>query len=179
MKREKNYLNIFIRYLIILIIGLIFYFTPIADYILLMLTIYPISFLLDLFFESFVHSNYIFLESIVIEIIPACVAVSAYFLLLILNLTTPMKKAIRARSLIFSLLLLLVINISRIFILSVMLINDFSYFDITHKVFWYVLSILIVVGIWFLTVYRYKIKAIPGYTDLIFLKKQLNKSKAS
>ena len=49
---------------------------------------------------------------------------------------------------------------------------DGMQFDITHKIFWYSLSILFVVGIWFLEVKLFKIKSIPFYSDIISVYKK-------
>lgn len=169
--------QIFFRYILVLLIGIFVAFTPIFYKIFLPITIYPANLLLNLIYSSLVVGDSLLVGSFSIEIIPACVAVSAYFLLLILNLTTPIKK-IRNRiiSLIFSIFLLLLINILRIFILSLLLINNFAGFDAIHKFLWYSLSILIVAGIWFLTAYLFKIKSIPVYTDVNSLLK-LRKTK--
>jgi hypothetical protein len=77
----------------------------------------------------------------------------------------------RIYSLCFSIFFLLLINILRITLFSFLLINDYVYYDIFHKIFWYFLSIPIVLGIWFFSVYLFKIKNIPIYSDikLIFL----------
>ena len=174
-KRKTKKINsvfwLFLRYLILLILGIIFTIPSalhnILYNILLKITIYPTYMLLNLFFEAILYNNLILLDLISIEIIPACVAVSAYFLLLILNLTTPMPKKQRIPSIIFSFILLLLINILRIIFFSFMLINKLPYFNIIHQLTWYVFSIILVIGIWFLTAHIFKIKTIPIYTDIL------------
>lgn len=166
-KTNKFIISLFARYLILIVFGLSL---PLFYKILTPLTLHPTNFILNLFYKSFLFSNYLIINSTLIEIIPACIAGSAYFLLLILNLTTEMKTKQRIYSVSFSLTALLLINILRISILSLMLIKETAYFDITHKIFWYALSILFVVGIWFLTVYLFKIKHIPIYSDIKKLK---------
>ncbi len=76
---------------------------------------------------------------------------------------------------------LLILNILRIFFLSLMVINDSVWFWITHMFFWYVLSTVFVLGIWFLEVKLFKIKQTPFYSDLKFVYKNssLKKSKHS
>ena len=49
----------------------------------------------------------------------------------------------------------------------------FSFFDITHKVFWYFISTIFVVGIWFIEIKIFKIKEIPFYSDLNLLYKNI------
>ena len=180
-KRSKNdfsdFSNILVRYFILILIALpglsIFYFifTP--------LTVYPVYFLLGLFFDITLLSKiHILINNIPIELIPACIAGSAYYLLLVLNLSTPkIKLKKRIRAILFSFAAFLILNILRIFILSSLAVTGFSYFNATHTIFWYGLSTIIVVGIWFIEVKIYKIKKIPFYSDMKFLyKKSLMKS---
>jgi len=176
MKRE--YFGIIIRYLILIIVSFpnlyLFYFalTP--------LTIYPVYFLLSIFFEVSLQLNTIFIGDFAIEIIEACVASSAYYLLLILNLSLPkinIKK--RLKMILFAFSFLLVLNILRIFLLISLLLIFPPIFDITHKIFWYFISIFFVIGIWFIEIKLFKIKQIPIYSDIKFLIKQMNKSKTS
>ena len=179
-KTAKQFIDILIRYTILILSALpnlfLFYFvfTP--------LTIYPVYFLLSLFFEPSLMGNIILVNKIPIEIIKACISGSAYYLLFILNLSIPnikIKKRIKIMLLAFASLLIL--NVLRIFFLSLMLINDSVWFGITHMFFWYVLSVVFVLGIWFLEVKFFKIKQTPFYSDLKFIYKNssLKKSKKS
>jgi exosortase/archaeosortase family protein len=175
MDLKKNIIfGIIFRYSILLILGLLgisFFHT-----IFLPLTIQPIYFLLRLFYNPTLISNVIWINNLPIEIIEACVAGSAYSLLLILNLSIPKIKFVkRIGILFFSFSILLIANILRIFLLSVFYISNFSFFDITHKLFWYIGSTLIVAGIWFLGVKIFKIKEIPFYSDIKSLLKPIKK----
>jgi len=177
MKKEaKSVFEIALRYLILVLIGIlgnsVFYL------LFLPLTVYPVYFLLQIFFNPYLLYNVIIVHSSPIEIIGACVAGSAYYLLLILNLSTrkiELKK--RLLMLLFSFSSLLVINVLRIFLLSLIFIFGFSFFDITHKLFWYAGSTIFVVGIWFLSVKLFKVKEIPVYSDVLFLLKSGKKPK--
>ena len=94
-------------------------------------------------------------------------------MLLILNLATPkIKFKNRITILVLAFVAFLVFNLLRIFILSLFASSDYSFFGITHKVFWYVGSTIILVGIWFTEVKFFKIKEIPFYSDLKFLYKK-------
>ncbi|MFH1311285.1 MAG: pacearchaeosortase [Nanoarchaeota archaeon] len=166
-KRGDSLWNVIIRYLILIAVAIpnlfLFYiiFNP--------LTVLPVYFLLGLFFDaSLLSSSIILLNGFFpIELIEACIASSAYYLLLILNLATPgLKLKTRIYSILFSFAVFLVINILRIFILSLVAISGSPVFDITHKVFWYLVSTLFVVGIWFAEIKLFKIKEIPIYSDL-------------
>jgi len=176
--QTKAIVSILLRYSFILIIALIFFYSEFFNKLLFLLTIYPVKFLLGSFYEVILSGNIILIDSLAIEIIPACVAVSAYLLLLILNIITPMNLKKRAFSVIFAILSLLIINILRIFVFSLLLINNYAYYDIIHKIFWYVLSIVFVVGIWFVSVSLFKIKGIPAYTDASFLFRLLGYKKS-
>lgn len=168
-KRTKNLLDIFLRYAILILIALpglqIFYF------LFSSLTIYPVFFLLNLFYDVSLSGNVIqVLDRYFIEIIAACVAGSAYYLLFILSMSLRKIKLRRRLNLIFlSFLLFLIANILRVFILSVLYVSNFSFFDIAHKVFWYTGSIILVIFIWFVLVKIFKIKEIPFMEDIKFL----------
>lgn len=169
MKRsERKIFDIIIRYSILLIIGLLstsfFYFLFTA------ITVYPVYFLLGFFFNTLLMKDIIIINNLPIEIIGACIAGSAYYLLLILNLSTPeIKLKKRFFILLFSFSFLLIINILRIFLLSVLYISQSPSFDFIHQLLWYLGSILFVVGIWFLSVKIFKIKEIPFYSDIKYL----------
>ena len=136
---EKSLFSITLRYFLLLILGLgnlfIFYliFTP--------LTVYPVFWLIGssnqatllqgtytsvcellegTFLESLACMNTtIFFKDYFASIIPACIAGSAYYLLLILNLSTPMGLKTRIKSLSFILILFLILNIARIFLFEI------------------------------------------------------------
>jgi exosortase/archaeosortase family protein len=166
---KRNYLsNLIARYSILVLFGILnnwfFYliFTP--------LTIYPVYFLLSFLFPTTLMYNVLFVKNIPIEIIGSCIAGSAYYLLLILNLATPtLKWGKRIGMLLFSFASLLTINILRIFLLSVLYVSGVSFFDTAHKLFWYFGSVLFVVLIWFLSVRLFHVKEIPFYSDVISL----------
>jgi exosortase/archaeosortase family protein len=168
-KGMDRVIDIIVRYTILIIIGIIgikIFYTFFSA-----LTLYPVYALLKLFFTNIsMLSNVIMINNLPIEIIGPCVAGSAYYLLLILNLSIPkieFKK--RIELLFFTFSSLLIINILRIFLLSVLFVSGTSFFDITHKLFWYAGSTIFVVGIWFLGVKIFKVKEIPFYSDIKFL----------
>jgi len=175
----KNSLKIFIRYLIIILIAIpnlfVFYFifTP--------ATIYPVFGAFKIFFKEvlLVGNTFQISNEFFIEIINACVAGSAYYLLFILNLSTPkIKIKKRIKMLLFSFAFLLGLNILRILILSLIFVylpSTSNLFDITHKLFWYFGTTIFVVLIWFIEVKTFKIKEIPVYSDIKFLYKEIKK----
>ena len=158
-------LGLFTRYLLLLIIALAFSFSQIFYDFFLKLTIYPSCYLLNFFYPALVSGSNLLANSYIIEIIPACVAVSAYFLFFILNLSMSMNLKNRVKSLLFLFASLLAINILRIFIFSMLLVNNFAYFEVVHKFTWYFMNILIVVGLWFWAVKLFHLSNVPIYTD--------------
>ena len=164
-----QFFYIFFRYLFSLVIALnmnILYiiFSP--------LTLYPVIFITSFFYESSIIGNTIIIGDISISLADACIAGSAYLLLLILNLSVRMDCRKRVYSILFSMLAFLILNIARIILFTFLLLNSFAYFDITHKIFWYFVSSILVVLVWFLTIRIFKIKEIPFYTDLRLVYKE-------
>jgi len=165
--------SIFIRYLILVLTALphlwIFYF------VFAPLTVYPVYIILSIFFNAALSGSAIFIGNLSpTEIVDACVAGSAYYLLLIFNLSIPnIKTSKRLKMIGFAFLSFLIINILRIVILSAIFVLNPSIFDISHKLSWYLGSIILVVGIWFLEVKTFKIREIPFYTDVKSLLKHI------
>ncbi len=193
---EKSFFSIVLRYFLLLILGLgnlfIFYliFTP--------LTVYPVFWLIGssneatllqgtytsvcellegTFLESLACMNTtIFFKDYFASIIPACIAGSAYYLLLILNLSTPMGLKTRIKSLSFILILFLILNIARIFAFALIFASKhYEIFDIAHTASWYFGSTILVLVIWFSNVLIFKIREIPIYTDIKSILNQIKK----
>ncbi|MEK6840805.1 MAG: pacearchaeosortase [Nanoarchaeota archaeon] len=172
----REALNMIWRYLILVIVAVpnlwLFYllFTP--------LTVYPVYWLLGLFYDASLLGKGIVVinQFLSIELTKACIAGSAYYLLLILNLSTPkISLSKRAKMIVFSFVAFLIVNILRIFILSIVAVSGSGFFDITHRIFWYSLSTIFVVAIWFAEIWIFKIKEIPFYSDINFLYKNIKK----
>ncbi|MBS3080026.1 pacearchaeosortase [Candidatus Pacearchaeota archaeon] len=168
-KSDKNIYSIFLRYLFILLLVLSLKIVYIIFY---PITMYPSSWLLDIFYDVEIAEKNIIINNLtLVEIIPACIAGSAYLLLLILIFSIPMDLKKRIFATLLAVFSLLVINILRISLFSIWFHEGFLFFDFTHKLFWYGLSIVIVAGIWFFLVKLFKIKEIPVYTDVASLLK--------
>ncbi len=172
-RKNKKIILITLRYIILLILAVsLFLFYK----VLTPLTVYSTAYFLKLFYSVSILKDLIIVNSkTFIQIIPACVAGSAYLFLLILNLLTPMKPKQRIYSILFSISLLFIINLLRIITLSFFVIHDSQFFDFTHKLFWYLLSTVFIVGIWLLTIKLFKIKNIPAHTDIKYLIKNIKK----
>lgn len=162
-----NILSLMGRYVLIILAAFanlwIFYkiFTP--------LTVYPVYWVLKLFFPlELINSELILINgTIEIWLIKACIAGAAYYLLFALNLALPNVKTIkRIKMILFAFSLLLIVNILRILLMSWLYIKGNPLFDIAHLAFWYGISIIFVIIIWFLEVKIFKVKDIPVYSDL-------------
>ena len=172
----KKALSIITRYALLLLVTFpnfyIFYFifTP--------LTIFPVYFLLNLLFDVSLINNILIVNHFSIELIDACIAGAAYYLLFALNLSIPninLKK--RVLMVFSSFVALLILNVLRIVFLSMLFLSGSDFFDITHKISWYALSTIFVVGIWLMEIKTFKLKEIPFYSDAryLFKKSSLNK----
>ncbi|MDD5650377.1 MAG: pacearchaeosortase [Candidatus Nanoarchaeia archaeon] len=162
--------NLIIRVLLLILIPfnlLLFIIKP--------LTLYPVYFVLSLIgYTPKISFDSILLNGYTLIFAPACIAVSAYYLILLLVLTT---KDINLKKGIYLFLsgsfLILLMNIIRILILSLLVINyDKIWFDLIHMTFWYFVSGIYIALVWILLVYLFKIKSIPVYSDLAYLYKQ-------
>jgi len=172
---QKDISDILLRYGIAVIAITLSLLFPIFYFIFRPLTIMPVTWFLNLFYET----NFTSLESLVIEgkeilFVDACIGGSAYVLLLLLNLLTReinLKK--RIFLFLFGAFSLLILNIVRLIILVFLFLKDHLLFDLTHKLFWYALSTIFVATIWLFSVKLFKIKATPFISDLKFLFKKI------
>lgn len=167
--KSKIY-SIVLRYVLLLLFAFIgfelFYF------IFKPLTLNLSFFMFDLFFNSYIIGDVIHFygSKISLEVIGACVAGSAYFLFLMLNLSTPkIKFSKRMLLLAISFTAFLIINVLRIFLIGYLFLNSSSYAEFVHKFLWYFGSIFMVILIWFIQVWSFNIKEIPFYSDLKFI----------
>ncbi len=175
--KKKEALGILVRYLIL--IALSPFILNILYYNLTPLTSYPSFFILNLLYPSsyLIDITTISIQGSHISLIPACIAGAAYYLLLLLNLTTPMPIIKRVKGIFFLFGSFLALNIVRIIIFSILFVQGFQYFDIAHRFVWYIGSTIFVIAIWFANVKIFKIKAIPGFTDIKNLLKEARKSR--
>lgn len=152
------------RYVLLLILPLgnlyLFYlvFTP--------LTLYLSYWALNLLYGAVIVENNLLVSGYLISLVPACIAGAAYYLLLILNLATPMPFRKRMLSLLFLFASFLVLNVLRIVLFSFFLLKGYVYFDAAHLLTWYFGSTLLLILIWFGNAWLFKIKSIPIYTDM-------------
>jgi exosortase/archaeosortase family protein len=164
-KGAKELIRIFLRYLIILVVGLNFRWFYI---ILKPLNLHTLHTILSMFGEAEIIGGYLLLRSVIIELIPACLAGSAFYLLFILILSTKdIKPTKRLIAVILSFLALFLLNIIRILVL--IMVVGFSSFETIHWILWHIVSTFLVVGIWVVLIKANKLKTIPIYSDLRFM----------
>lgn len=173
-KENKKVTNIFLRYLMLIILGSANLY--IIYKILTPLTIYATNTLLGLFFPTELMGNVIHFHQSIIQIIPACVAGSAFYLLIALFLSlSDVNLETRTKAIFTAISTLFILNILRIVILSLMIKNP--NFEMIHWIFWHIVSTILVVTIYILIIRFYKIKSIPGYSDFKYLKSLIKKHK--
>lgn len=165
-QERRKFLFLISRYLLVFVFGVfisIFYliFTP--------LTLLFLKLIFNLFFEVKVVKNFLIFNSTLIEIIPACVGGSAYYLLLALNFLTPnIKIKKRLGILLISFFSFFVFNLLRLFFLILLEFKGIET-NFYHKFFWYFGSTLFVFALWILLVKLFKIKEIPVISDFTWL----------
>lgn len=160
----KDIFTLFLRYFILLVVGA--FGMNITYALLTPVTAHSSFLILNIFYSIGLEGSRLIFEGASINLIPACIAGAAYYFLLILNLSTPMPIKLRLKSLGLTIGALFVLNTLRIVLFSALFVSRFSYFDTIHESVWYFGSTLLVVAIWFLNVYLFRIMSIPAYTDL-------------
>jgi hypothetical protein len=121
-------------------------------------------------------SNAILINDFVILLNGACIAGSAYLLLALLNLTTPGLRVLKRLGIFFlGAAALLLFNILRIFVFTILFVNGFVFYDLMHMLVWYVLSVLVVVIIWLYSIKKFRIIGIPLASDIMYLNDLIRK----
>ena len=144
---KKEIVNIIIRYLLIILLGLgnlwVIYliFSP--------LTFYTVLFILNLFSKTYVSASTMYSSEFIIELVKPCIAGAAYYFLIILNLSTPMPLKDRINSFLSTICIFFLLNIGRIILFTFLYAKDFAYTDIFHKLTWYFGSTVLLLIIWF------------------------------
>lgn len=175
-KDTKKISNLFLRYLSIIILGLGNLY--IIYKILTPLTLHATNFSLKIFTPTLLIENIIQFNQSLIEIAPPCVAGSAFYLLLVLLLSTAnIKPEVRLKAVLTAIATLFVLNITRILILA-SIISTPS-FETIHWIFWHIVSTIFVVATYIATIKLYKIKSAPFITDIKYLKSLTKKKPKS
>lgn len=164
--KTKSVFFIFLRYFVLILLGLNSLFLIYS--LVTPLTVQTSFNLIKDFYSDAVllGDNVIFFKGYYAYLVPACIAGAAYYLLLILNLSTPMTTKQRVYSLLFTLMGFFILNIIRIVSFAILFEQGYQYFDLTHQLTWYFGSTLFIVILWFTNIYLFKIQDYPGYTDM-------------
>ena len=175
-EQPKKIYGLFARYLAILLIGAGNLY--IVYKLLTPLTVHTLNTILSIFTVTALSNNIIYLSQTRIEIVPACVAGAAFYLLFLLLFSTAnIKPETRAKAVITAFAIFFALNITRILILIPMI--NTSYFETIHWIFWHIISTIFVVAVWFSIIKIYKIKSIPIYSDLKYLRSLIKPVKKS
>ena len=166
-KDSKKILNLFSRYLAVLILGTSNLY--LIYKILTPLTIHTANLSIKIFTPTVLVENIIQFNQTIIEIAPSCMAGSAFYLLLALILSTAnIQPKTRFKAVLTALTVLFVLNIIRILILASLTATP--NFETIHFIFWHIVSTAFVVTIYIATIKYYKIKSVPILSDLKYLK---------
>lgn len=166
-KDFKKITSLFSRYLIILILG-------VGDLyliykILTPLTLHATNLILKIFTPTTLSGNTIYFNQSIIQIVPACVAGSAFYLLIALILSTAnIAPEVRLKALLAALTAFFALNITRILILITLIKTP--EFETIHFIFWHIVSTIFVIATYIATIKLYKIKSVPIISDFNYLK---------
>ncbi|MCX6741788.1 MAG: pacearchaeosortase [Candidatus Pacearchaeota archaeon] len=172
MKKENIlFLDVLIRYAVI---AASIFVIPLFYFALKTPTTQVLYFIMHFFYNVNVNGNILtfFISGNLfnVEIIDACVAGSAFFLLLILNLSTKGISFIkRVYLFLFDALILFLVNIIRLMVIIPLYLQESAFFPIAHQIFWYGLSIIFVIVIWLFGTRVFRIREIPVYSDVCWL----------
>lgn len=119
------------------------------------------------------------IDGVAVEFIRACIAPSAYVLLIVLLLLTPgLSFKTFFAAMLSGVALLLVLNVVRIFVLiELLVVKGVNYFQAVHLLFWMLLSSVAVALVWIFLVHRFTIRQIPVYDDLVTVYTRLSMKK--
>lgn len=177
-KRENWILDIVLRYFIG---ALSFLIIPVFYMMFTPLTIGLTWLIMSIFYQVTIQGNILLFPGFnsSVELVEACIAGSAYFLLFLLNVFTREIKILkRIYAMLFSFACLFLVNILRLVLTIPLFLNNSVWFDFTHKAFWFVLSIVFVILIWLLTVKVFRISEVPVYSDVVAILKRFEKKQA-
>lgn len=141
------------------------------------LLLLPLTKVLSFIFLRLIDNSAVILDNSIIfggksfNLIPACVALPAYYLLFFLTLTTKdLNFKVSYKLFFIGSLLILVMNIIRIDFLILAFVGfGKAWFDYIHLFFWKFVSGLYVAIVWIFLTKKYKIISIPIYSDFKYL----------
>ena len=164
----KNISLVFLRYLALVFLG----FNLWAIYkIFYPLTVYPVFGFFKIFGGASLVGDVLDI-GVKVEFINACIAASAYFLLLILILSSWEGYEKGMKVFLTGAFLILMANVIRIIILLLILkYSGQNLFETVHLFFWRIIASVYVAGVWVWIVSRFKVGRVPFYSDFITIRK--------
>jgi exosortase/archaeosortase family protein len=163
------------KYIPCLITRLALCFVPLSFFYLIFtpLTLYGTYGLLY-FYKPIIFGNGFIIKGQIFNLIDACVAGSAYYLIWVLMLLSKDIKSVeRIKIVLIGFLLIYLMNIIRVALLIFIAVKfGPNLFEAVHMIFWKFLVGVYVALVWILLVYIFKIKSIPVYSDLKYLYKR-------
>ncbi len=149
---------------------------------LIVVTLFPYKLLLPIFtfitihistlllfpYSPIIKENSIVISNITLKFVPACIAITAYYLLTFLVIITKdIKLKTRIKMWLLGTSLILIANLIRILILSILLIKqNINLFLTLHLIIWELIASIYIFLIWILLTKLYKVKSIPIYDDI-------------
>lgn len=161
-------MSLFLRLLSAIIIGI---FYNVFYIVIAPITFYLSYLLLGIFYNVKLSSGALIINSIIINFVPACYAILAYFLLALLILFTKDIGLWRGcKIFLLGSAIIFFVNLVRIFIIVVILLEKgTNYFNTLHLITWKIVSTLFVVALWIFLTKEFKVKSIPVYSDITAL----------
>lgn len=136
----------------------------------------PLTLYLSYFFfhafvpEAMLSGKFIETATASVEFVPACTASSAYLLLaLLILLTKDISPVRRIKMFAYGSLAILTFNIFRIELLLLLFTTMQESYPAIHLLFWKFLSTIFVFAAWIVLARKFKVKAIPAYSDIKYL----------
>ncbi len=158
------------HYLKSLLIRLILCFIPISlfSFFLTPITVYGSYILLVSFLDIVMKENFLIVNGFPFEIVEACVATTAYYLLwLLCFLTKDIKLKIRLKLLLYGFLLILGMNLFRVALLVFIAMKyGFAWFTLVHLAFWNFVTGIYVALVWIFLVMKFRVYSVPVCDDL-------------
>lgn len=167
---KKLVIRISLALLLLLVPINIFYFIFLKPTLLL-------SFITLNAYNPTVISDSLIINNEILRFVPACIATSAYYLLVILILLTKDLKFGKALKLfLVGAFVIFIANIARIDLLVIALLEfGIEWFDRLHLFIWEFLSTIFIAILWIFLTRKFDIKTIPAYSDLRYLMKESRK----
>ncbi len=133
--------------------------------------------ILNLFTETILRGNLLYVGGKTLEFIPSCAAISAYILLgILILLTRGINIKTRIVMALYGSVLILAANILRIEVLIYVLLQwGKNYFDTLHLFIWQIVSSMYVALVWVYLTWRFKVKGIPLYSDMRYVWKKFRR----